>query len=109
MAGEVDDGDRSEVVAEDRVVDEGNFFAVARKTGIADPARSFVENFAGGIFEAVEVALGYEANDGKIFAVRSPIGILDGIEDGARGAAANGETGECACADVTWTDLLNVL
>jgi len=79
------------------------------KARVADPAGGFVENLASRIFKAIEVGLGDEADDGEVFAVGSPVGVLDGIEDRARSAATDGKSRQSAGTHVAGADVVEVL
>src|SRR5271165_3285651 len=86
------------------MVEERDLLSIAREAWIADPARSFVQNFSQGILERIDVAVGVEAHHGKVFAVGRPVSVLHGIQYRARCASANGQARQRADAHISRAD-----
>src|SRR5271155_3248217 len=89
-------GDDGLIVPTNWMIEEGNPLSVARKSWMAYPPRSFVQDFTHRISQPVDMAIGDKAHYGEVLSIRSPVGILHRIQDGTRRASADREPRQCA-------------
>src|SRR5208282_4878236 len=73
------------------------------------PAVGFVQHFTWRIFQPVGVALGDIAHHSKVFAFGRPVGILNGVQNWPRRAAAKRQPRERAHLNISWPNAMKVL
>src|SRR6185436_8935249 len=94
LAGSVHHRDRAAVVAEDRMVEEGDEIAAGREPRLADRAGRFVEDLADRNLQP-PLASGF-AHDGQIPSARLPVRPEDAVQDLPRRAPFERESREGA-------------
>ena len=89
---EVDNTGESAIIAEERMIDEGQTITFWGEAQITDPARSFVQQGANRVLQT-SLAIGH-LNDRQRTAIGSPISLLNVVQQIARSIRADGKASQ---------------